>query len=122
MAKAAQSNILRAAREKLGLSQGAVAEKLGITAAAVGHYESGIAKPPLERAQKLARVLKIDVAKIQLSDRAMRGSRKKQASALGDRALSAVEREVIEAMRAMPLAKRRPAITMLLAYAKEVNG
>lgn len=118
MAKAA-TNILRSAREKLGLSQGAVAAKLGITPAAVGHYEKGIAKPPMERAKQLARMLKIDVSKIDVSAKAMRGSRKVVVND-SDR-LSATEREVVDALRSLPLAKRRPAVIMVLGYVDRVN-
>lgn len=119
MAKA-PANILRSVREKLGLSQAAVAAKLNITPAAVGHYEKGIAKPPIERAKQLARLLKIDVAKIEVSDRAMRGSRKVVVND-SDR-LSETEREVVDALRSLPLAKRRPVVAMVLGYVDRVNG
>lgn len=116
-------NALRAARERLGLSQAAIGRKLGITSAAVGHYESGIAKPPLVRARQLARLLKIDVETIPTSSRAMRGSRKSEAGAApaGQR-LSARETEIVEALRGLSLAKRRPAIEMVLAYAASLRS
>ncbi len=119
MPKMIVKSALRAARKKLGLSQAAIAAKLGITSAAVSHYESGIAKPPLERAKQLARVLKIDMGIFAVSSRAMRGSRRQ--SGRGSRT-SKNEAEVLAALRSMPLAKRRPAIEMLLAYAARVKN
>lgn len=115
MAKRPTGKVLRDAREALGLSQSAIAEKLGITPAAVGHYEKGIAKPPLPRAQQLAKLLKVDVQLIPVSSRAARGSRKAPES--GER-VSAREAEVLAALRSMPLAKRRPAVEMILAYSR----
>jgi len=116
---AKQTNILRVAREKAGLSQADVAQKLGVTSAAYGHYESGLAKPPAERARLIAKMLKIDVSKIETSGRAMRGSRK-VADGSGEK-VNAKEKEVLEALRGLPLAKRRPAVEMLLAYAGRVR-
>jgi transcriptional regulator with XRE-family HTH domain len=75
------ANILRAAREKVGLSQGDVAKKLGISSAAVRHYEIGLSKPPAERAKLLAKILKIDLAAIAISDRIMRGSKQQSNTA-----------------------------------------
>ena len=127
MAKRTGNSILRQAREAKGLSQAEVGIKLGITSAAVGHYEKGIAKPPFERAKKLARMLGIDVAAIQVSSRAQRRSRAEGGGgslreAPGGKRLGSKELEVVEALRAMPLAKRRPAIEMLLAYAARSTG
>lgn len=119
MTRRSPNSILRAAREKLGFSQADVAAKLGITSAAVGHYESGLAKPPAERARQLARMLKVELAAIEVSSRAQRGSRK-AASGGGER-LNARETEVLSALRGLPLGKRRPAVEMLLAYAERVR-
>ena len=127
MAKRTGNGILRQAREAKGMSQAEVGIKLGITSAAVGHYEKGIAKPPFERAKKLARMLGIDVAAIQVSSRAQRRSRAEggggsMREAPGGKRLGSKELAVVEALRAMPLAKRRPAIEMLLAYAARSTG
>jgi transcriptional regulator with XRE-family HTH domain len=119
MAKKIANNALRTAREKLGLSQADIGAKLGITPAAVGHYESGIAKPPVERARQLARMLKIDLAEIPVSARAQRGSRK--AAAAGEGKMNPKEAEVLSALRSLPLGKRRPVIEMLLGYVARVK-
>lgn len=121
MAKKAARNALRTAREALGLSQAEIATKLGITPAAVGHYEKGIAKPPMERARQLARILKIDVAEIAVSSRAQRGSRKAAREA-GERQVSARELELLNVLRNLPLAKRRLVLDMVLGYAARVGG
>lgn len=122
MAAKKQANVLRSAREKLGLSQTAIAARLGITPAAVGHYENGLAKPPVERAKQMAKMLKIDVAKIAVSERVMRGSGGRTAirAASGEK-VSAREREVLDALRSIPLTKRRPAVEMLLGYVERVR-
>lgn len=39
---------LKEARESAGLSQAKLARRLGITAAAIGNYESGIREPPMD--------------------------------------------------------------------------
>lgn len=119
MAKRPTGKTLRDAREALGLSQAVVAQKLGITPAAVGHYEKGIAKPPLPRAEQLAKLLKIDVCLVPVSDRAQRGSRKNGPSEGG---VSGREAEVLAALRGLPLSKRRPAMDMILAYARSAQG
>lgn len=121
MAKRAGRNVLRAAREALALSQADIAAKLGITPAAVGHYEKGIAKPPMERARQLARILKIDVADIAVSSRAQRGSRKAAREA-GERQVSAREMELLTVLRNLPLAKRRLVLDMVLGYAARVSA
>lgn len=124
MAKRTGRGILRQAREAKGLSQADIGVKLGITSAAVGHYEKGIAKPPFERAKKLARILGIDVSEIEVSSRAQRRSRREgpAAMAVGGKPLAAKETELIEALRALPLSKRRPAMDMVLAYAASVGA
>ena len=121
MAKKAIKNVLRAARESQALSQADVAAKLGITPAAVGHYEKGIAKPPLERARQLARILKIDVAEIAVSSRAQRGSRKAAREA-GERQVSAREMELLNTLRNLPLAKRRLVLDIVRGYAARVGA
>lgn len=121
MARKAGKNVLRTAREALALSQADIAAKLGITPAAVGHYEKGIAKPPLERARQLARILKIDVAEIAVSARAQRGSRK-AARAAGERQVSSKEMEFITVLRNLPLAKRRLVLDMVLGYATRTSA
>lgn len=69
MAKRPTGKAMRDAREGLGLSQSDVAHRLGITPAAVGHYEKGLAKPPLPRAEQLAKLLKISITQIPVSNR-----------------------------------------------------
>lgn len=121
MAKRAGKNVLRTAREALALSQADIAAKLGITPAAVGHYEKGIAKPPMERARQLARILKIDVADIAVSARAQRGSRK-AARESGERQVSGKEMELLNALRNLPLAKRRLVLDMVMGYVARVSA
>lgn len=121
MAKRASKNVLRTAREALALSQADIAAKLGITPAAVGHYEKGIAKPPMERARQLARILKIDVAEIAVSARAQRGSRKAAREA-GERQVTAKEMELLNALRNLPLAKRRLVLDMVMGYVVRVSA
>ena len=113
--------MLRTAREALALSQADIAAKLGITPAAVGHYEKGIAKPPMERARQLARILKIDVADIAVSARAQRGSRK-AARESGERQVSGKEMELLNALRNLPLAKRRLVLDMVMGYVARVSA
>lgn len=52
---------LKAERERLGLSQGDVAEKLGVTPASVGHWERGIREPGLEMLERWGNVLGVPV-------------------------------------------------------------
>lgn len=54
---------IRAAREKRGLSQPQLADKLGVTRAAVGGWERG-ADLTLGNLRKIARVTKTPIAKL----------------------------------------------------------
>lgn len=49
---------LRAARSALGLTQGEVAERMGVDPRTVSHYEQGTREIPLYRARDYARVLR----------------------------------------------------------------
>ncbi len=46
-------NTLPDLRKKAGLTQAQLAEKLGLTQAAIGHYETCRRKPSLEEARKI---------------------------------------------------------------------
>jgi len=48
---------IRAARERLGITQGDLAKELGVSGAAVSHYELGTRPIPLERLTACARIL-----------------------------------------------------------------
>ncbi|MFE6645105.1 helix-turn-helix domain-containing protein [Nocardioides sp. NPDC057772] len=52
---------LRQARTLAGLKKNEVAERVGVSAAAIGQYESGAAKPRPEHLPTLARTLDVDV-------------------------------------------------------------
>jgi len=52
---------LAAARKRLGLSQRAVAERAGVTQAAVSHIEGGSSNPQLSTFLDLVRALELDV-------------------------------------------------------------
>lgn len=54
------SNRLRERREQLGLTQGEVASKLGITPGAVGNYENGVSTPKADILFKVFDALKCD--------------------------------------------------------------
>lgn len=54
------SNRLRERREQLGLTQGEVASKLGITPGAVGNYENGVSTPKADILFKIFDALKCD--------------------------------------------------------------
>lgn len=45
---------LKSLREKRGLSQNEVAERLGVTGATISGYEANIQSPPIENLKKLA--------------------------------------------------------------------
>ena len=53
--------ILRNSREQSGLTQSAVAEKLGYaTPQSIGNWERGISWPPIKTLRKLSRMYKVD--------------------------------------------------------------
>lgn len=52
---------VKEAREVLGISQGALAEAVGVTQRSITAYETGAAKPRGGTARKLARALKVSV-------------------------------------------------------------
>lgn len=54
------SNRLRQARERLGLTQGELAKRLGCTKSAIGNYENGVSSPKEEILLKLFDVLEVD--------------------------------------------------------------
>ena len=57
MAARAKKSRLRDARLQLGLSQAEVGERLGVTGAAIGHYETGVSRPSPDRAAQLVKLL-----------------------------------------------------------------
>ena len=54
MAARAKKSRLGDARLQLGLSQAEVGERLGVTGAAIGHYETGVSRPSADRAAQLS--------------------------------------------------------------------
>jgi len=53
-----RSNPIRAARERSGLSQLALAEKVGVTKGCISHWETGRSRPDPDRAIALVNVLR----------------------------------------------------------------
>ena len=51
-------------RKKNNLSQEELADKIGVTRQAYGFYESGMAKPPLDKAKKLADIFGVSIEDI----------------------------------------------------------
>ena len=126
MAARARKSRLRDARLQLGLSQAAVGERLGVTGAAIGHYETGISKPSPDRAAQLAKLLGLKSGDVAASGR---GSARKTAAP--PRSMHVTRRAarvrdamvpsqdevlVLDALRAMPAADRRVVVKLILAY------
>ncbi|ELY3801372.1 helix-turn-helix transcriptional regulator [Cronobacter sakazakii] len=59
---------LRKIRETMKVSQAALAEKVGCTQGAIGHYESGRRNPDLKMCRSLVEALNSFGAKVQLDD------------------------------------------------------
>ncbi|ELY4570466.1 helix-turn-helix transcriptional regulator [Cronobacter sakazakii] len=59
---------LRKIRETMKVSQAALAEKVGCTQGAIGHYESGRRHPDLKMCRSLVEALNSFGAKVQLDD------------------------------------------------------
>lgn len=59
---------LRKIRETMKVSQAILAEKVGCTQGAIGHYESGRRHPDLKMCRKLVDALNSFGAKVQLDD------------------------------------------------------
>lgn len=59
---------LRMNREAAKVSQTALAEKVGCTQGAIGHYESGRRQPDLKTCRKLVEALNAFGANVQLDD------------------------------------------------------
>ena len=57
-----RSDQIREARERLGMSQEALAEQVGVSRQAVSKWEMGAASPSLENLQLLSQVLDVDLA------------------------------------------------------------
>ncbi|HEX2052853.1 MAG TPA: helix-turn-helix domain-containing protein [Actinomycetota bacterium] len=55
---------VRARREELGLGQGALAERVGVTQQTISRWESGEIVPPPKRLSRLAEALDLDVNKM----------------------------------------------------------
>ena len=114
---------LRDARLQLGLSQADIGDRLGVTGAAIGHYETGLSKPSPDRAAKLAKLLGLKPHEVNASergsakkstDRPRSGAAKQRVS--DAKALSQDEGAVLDALRAMPAAERRVMMKLVLAY------
>ncbi|WP_165982822.1 helix-turn-helix transcriptional regulator [Dankookia rubra] len=126
MATRVRKSKLRDARLQLGLSQAEVGDRLGVTGAAIGHYETGLSKPPPDRAVQLAKLLRLKPHEVSTSgrgstkktvDRPRSASAKQRASVVADaRAPSRDEGAVLDALRAMPAAERRVVMKLVLAY------
>jgi transcriptional regulator with XRE-family HTH domain len=133
MASRALTSKLRDARLRRGLSQEALGQKLGITGAAIGHYETGLSRPTAKRAAQLAKILGLHSSDIPTSAReggvrqgggaATEGGRKASMRAPSG-ALIADKREIamVEALRAMRSADRRVVIDMVIAYGGTASG
>ena len=52
---------IRAARKEAGLTQKQLGEKLGVSAAMIGQYETGVRNPKLGTLKKIANALEIDL-------------------------------------------------------------
>lgn len=50
---------LRAARDRRGLSQGALADKAGLQPSAISHFETGTRKPSFDNLRRLADALEV---------------------------------------------------------------
>ena len=55
---------LRQIRERRGMTQEALAEKVGVSRAYLSRLEMGRHDPPLSRLRKLAKVLKVPIEKL----------------------------------------------------------
>ena len=126
MAARLKKSKLRDARLHLGLSQAELGGRLGVTGAAIGHYETGVSKPSPDRAAQLARLLGLKPSEVSASGR---GSAKrtvdhtkpvaaKQGASRGKEAKVSGRDEgaVLDALRAMPAAERRVVVKLVLAY------
>ncbi|MFC7478011.1 helix-turn-helix transcriptional regulator [Dankookia sp. GCM10030260] len=126
MAKRVKKSKLRDARLQLGLSQAEVGNQLGVTGAAIGHYETGLSKPSPDRAAQLAKLLGLKPNEV---DASQRGSietttdrrrpavaRQRANHARDVQGPSREEGAVLDALRAMPAAERRVVVKLVLAY------
>jgi transcriptional regulator with XRE-family HTH domain len=109
---------------KLGLSQTQVADKLGITGAAIGHYETGVSRPSPDRAVRLAKLLGLKPGDIAASERGAAAKEvtrprpsaaKRSAGRLSEKNPSDEEAAVRDVLRRLPAAERRIVVKLLLA-------
>lgn len=133
MTTRAGSSALRKARLARGWSQELVGQKLGVTGAAIGHYETGVSKPRAERAAQLAKILGLRSGDIQASTRG-EGARRDGGAATkaGGKATMRTsggvmltdkrEIAVVKALRAMHAGDRRVAMDMVIAYGRGASG
>ncbi|WP_431270740.1 helix-turn-helix domain-containing protein [Dankookia sp. P2] len=101
-------------------------ERLGVTGAAIGHYEAGIWKPSPDRAVQLTKLLGMQSGDVAASERGSAGkivarSRSMHVTRGASRVRDAVVRRqdealVLVALRAMPAAKHRVVVKLILAY------
>src|SRR6478735_8301321 len=68
MATRVKKSRLGDARLQLGLSQAEVGERLGVTGAAIGHYETGVSRPSPDRAAQLAKLLSLKFGDVAVSE------------------------------------------------------
>lgn len=57
-------DVIREARRRIGLNQTELAERMGVTQAAVSHWENGETMPTPRQIPRLAEVLKIKVSEL----------------------------------------------------------
>ena len=126
MAARLKKSKLRDARLHLGLSQAELGDRLGVTGAAIGHYETGVSRPSPDRAAQLARLLGLKPSEVSASergstrqtvDRPRLAAVKQAASHVGvAKVPSRDEGAVLDALRAMPAAERRVMMKLVLTY------
>lgn len=56
--------MIREERKKAGLTQGELGERLGVSGASIGQYETGIRKPKIETLNRIAKALCIPISRL----------------------------------------------------------
>jgi transcriptional regulator with XRE-family HTH domain len=126
MAARAKKSKLRDARLQLGLSQAEVGERLGVSGAAIGHYETGVSRPSADRAAQLSKLLGLKSGDVAVSGRGSTNVTPARPRSIGAgrqtgrvrdaRVPSPDEVTLLDALRAMPAAERRVVMKLILAY------
>ncbi len=114
------ANNLKALRKKMGLTQGALAERMGIKRSLIGSYEEGRAEPRLNNLIKMAEVFDTPIDHLVLVDMSVPDMGKassliKRASGAGLRVLSIAVAESGEDL--VPLVPQKAAAGYLQGYA-----